>query len=323
MADIPSAKDFKLPTLGKIMRWAVPIALIWGVVKGFNAIAPTLNEFIDNFWMFALKWGGTALVVALVALNWTTINLWWLGKCKSISTALWQMDPLSVMRGFLIKLAKKVQNLEKTILFLSGKKIYLGNLIEKKKADAIDFERLALAAQKQGVMSSATLNANKAIELRKSIAIYQPIYDRYDKSTSYLSELLENWKQSYESTKFTIDNKEEEFKTLKSMYDGLKSIDDLTRSDSPELQAFAGSMKALEQDMAQRQAFLDDFEKRSGPLLTDMKVKKQADQDDALKLLEELAKDDNLKLPNYQQFTPTVDAVIGKQVVKQNGKYNF
>lgn len=323
MADIPSAKDFKLPAFGKIMRWVVPAALIWGVITGFNAIAPTLNTFINNFWMFALKWGGTALLVMLIALNWTTLNLWWLGKCKSVSTFFWQMDPLAVMRGFLVKLGKKVMNLEKTILFLQGKKVYLGNLIQKKEEEAKDFERLALAAKNQGVTSSATLNAEKAIALRKSIGIYQPIYNRYDKSTNYLSELLENWKQSYESTRFTIDNKEEEFKTLKSMYEGLKSIDDLTKSDSPELQAFAGSMKALEEDMAQRQAFLDDFEKRSGPILTDMRVKKQADTDEALKLLEELSKDQNLKLPNYQTFTPSVNAVLSGEIVKEKSKYSM
>lgn len=323
MADIPSAKDFKLPAFGKILRWVIPAALIWGVITGFNAIAPTLNTFINNFWMFALKWGATALITIAVVLNWTTLNLWWLGKCKSISTFFWQMDPLAVMRGFLVKLGKKVNNLEKTILFLQGKKVYLGNLIREKENQAKDFEKLAVAAKSQGAMSSATLNAEKAIALKKSISIYQPIYNRYDKSTNYLSELLENWRQSYESTRFTIENKEEEFKTLKSMYEGLKSIDDLTKSDSPELQAFAGSMKALEQDMAQRQAFLDDFEKRSGPILTDMRVKKQADTEEALKLLEELSKDENLKLPNYQKFTPSMDAVIGEVAIKEKSKYSI
>lgn len=325
MGTIPSAKDFKLPIFGKILRWAVPAALIWVLIKLFNAAAPTLETFIDNIWMIGLKYGGTALLVIIVWLNWTTLNLWWLGKCKALSSWMIRMDPLSVMKGYLIKLSNKIRGMEQTILFLKGKKLYLEKLIQQKEGDASDFERLAKAAQKQGVNSSAVLNANKAIELRKSIAIYQPIYNRYDKSTTYLDELLENWKQSYESTKFTIDNKEEEFNTLKEMFKGLKSIDDLTKSDSPELQAFADSMKALNDDMTQRQAYLDDFEKRSGPILTDMRVKKQADNDDALKLLEELAKDDNLKLPNYQQFTPSMSVVTGnnEQLVKVDAKYNF
>lgn len=320
-----SIKDIKLPTFGKILKWGVPLAILAVIVWGVNAFVPAINMAADNLWQLTYKVGPFVLAGSLYLMNKTAINLWWVGKCHSISTALIKMDPLSVMRGYLISLRKKIKNMEATVLFLNGKKLFLGNLIKKKEAERRDFEKMAIASQRVGEMTGATLNAKKALACKGSIELYQPIFERYEKSTEYLGKLLENWNESANSTAFTIENKTEEFETLKSMYDGLKSIDDLTRSDSPEVQAFVESMKALENDMSQRQAFIDDFEKRSQPILTDMKVRKQADSDDALKLLEELAQNSNLELPNYQTFTPSFssDKIEDIQYVKSDNKYKF
>jgi len=324
MENLPSSvKDIKLPAFGKIVRWAIPALLIYGLVKGFNYVAPTLEEAIGHFWAIAIPGGLAFLTISFAALNWTALNLWWLGKCKSFSSWLIKTDPLSIMRGYLIKLRKKIANMKKTILFLQGKKVYLGTLIDTKEREAHNYEKLAISAKQQGETNSAILNMKKANGCKESISLYQPLYDRYSKSTEYLGKLLENWKESAESTDFTIQNKTEQFETLKSMYDGLKSIYDLTRSDSPEVQAFVESMKALEQDMSQRQAYLDDFERRSQPILTDMKVKKQSETNDAIQALEELMKDTNLQLPNYQTFTPSANAVTGGIIVKEKSKYSM
>lgn len=302
-----SIKDIKLPVFGKLFKWIVPIALIWGSIKLFNKVAPTLEDFVGHLYFLGITIGLPVLIFSIYLMNRTTIDMWWLGKCKSVSNFFKSMDPISIMRGYLIKLLKKIKNMEKVILFIEGKKNYLGTLIDTKKSEVITYEKQAIAAKQQGEETAAILNMKKANGCKESISLFTPLYEKYDKTSIYLRKLLENWKESAESTRFTIENKTEQFETIKSMYKGLKSIDDLTRSDSPEVQIFVESMKALEQDMSQRQAFLDDFERRSQPILTDMKVKKQAETNDALAALEELMKNTNLKLPNYQTFVPVLN----------------
>lgn len=325
LSSTTSIKDFKLPLFGKIFKWVVPALLVFGVVKLVNHFAPTIEEFIGHIYFLGATIGIPAVLFAIYLMNKPTIDLWWLGKCKSVSTAIIKMDPISVMKGYLIKLKKKIKNMEQTILFLSGKQKYLGGLIETKKTEALDYRKQAKAAEKQGQRNAALLNMQKAIGCEESVGLYNPLYEKYDKSTSYLGELLENWKNNADSTEFTIKNKTEQFETLKAMYDGLKSIDDLTRSDSPEVQAFGESIKALEQDMAQKEAYLDDFERRSQPILVDMRVRKQANSDEALLQLEELMKDDNLKLPDYRTFQPILNSSNTQDAefveVNSNNKY--
>lgn len=323
METLPSTKDFKLPVFGKIIRWIVPALLIYGLIKGFNYIAPTLKEATDNFWYLVWRVVPVVVLGSLYLMNRTTIKLWWLGACKKLSSWIIAMDPISVMKGYLITLKKKAANLAQTLLFLKGKKVELERIMQTKSEDYTRYSKLALSAKQQGEDATAALNMQKALACKRSIDIYQPIYNRYEINTRFLSQLAENWKNSIDSLSFTIDIKTEEYETIKSMTKGLKSIEDLISSGSPEAQAFGESMKALEADLSQNIAYIEDFEQKAKPILTNMKVQKQSDMNDAMAALEELSKNQNLLLPSYKDFVPSANVVIGGEIEKVKTKYNM
>jgi len=314
----PSGKS---PFVEKAFRWLLLGGIAYGGMKLINYITPFILESVGN--MVAL--GLTAAVVGLFVLNFKTISLWYLGFCKKITRWIIAMDPISVMNGYLVKLRKKIKNLQSTLLFVSGKKIELRRLIEEKEKLFKEASRLALAAKQQNEMGSANLNATKAMGYKQSIEIYTPIWREYEDKHNFLIKLKENWDLAADGLAFDIELKTEQLNTLRSMVKGLKSIDDLTSSGSAEANALAESFKAAEIDISQRLAYIDDFEKRAKPLLTDMKVKKQAQENDALAFLEEASKDQKLLLPNYQTFTPTYDSSkvedISYETVKT--KYGF
>jgi len=305
---MPSTNQ-KSPLLEKILKFAIPAGLIFGGLKLWNALAPTILKAAENFWLFIAMVVPAVALTLMVAFNHKTIWMWFTGFCKKITRWIVAMDPLSIMDGYLIRLRKKSKNLAATLLFLNGKKIELGRIIDKKTEEFTEFTRLAKAAQQQGVTTSAQANAQKALSCKKSVELYTPIFNKYQTSTKNLGEMQETWINTIDTLAYTIEAKREEFKTLKSMYNGLKSIEDLLSNGSPEAQLFAESLKALEADVSQKLAYVEDFEKKAQPLITDMKVKKQADQNDAMALLEELTKDNNLKLPNYQTFVPKVEDI--------------
>jgi len=319
---LPSSKDIKLPLFGKVIKWVIPALLIYAGIKGFNYIAPTLKAAMDNFWYLVATVVPAVILVSAVAMNWTTLNLWWLGWCKKLSSWVIAMDPISVMKGYLATLRKKAANLNQTLLFISGKKVELERIMQTKNSDYAKYSKLAMAAKDQGEMSAATLNMQKAMQCKRSIEIYTPIYNRYEINTKFLTQLAENWKNSIESLDFTIEIKTEEYETIKSMTKGLKSIEDLISSGSPEAMAFGESMKALEADLSQNIAYINDFEEKAKPILTNMKVQKQSDLNDAMAALEELSKNQNLLLPSYKDFTPSV-IIDNKELVKQTAKYNM
>lgn len=323
METLPSVKDFKLPVFGKIIRWVIPAALIYFLFKGFNYVAPTIDQALDNFWKIAWKALLIGIPTMVYLMNRTTIKLWWLGWCKKLSSWIIAMDPISVMKGYLVTLKKKAANLAETLLFLSGKKVELERIMSQKQQDYTRYTNLALAAKEQNEPAAAALNMQKALQCKKSVEIYKPIYNRYEMSTTFLSKLQENWKNTIDSLGFTIDIKTEEYQTIKSMTKGLKSIEDLISSDSPEAQAFGESMKALEADLSQNIAYITDFEEKAKPILTNMKVEKQADLDEAMRMLEDLSKNQNLLLPDYRSFTPSANVVTGGEMEKVKAKYNM
>jgi hypothetical protein len=310
----------KSPLFEKVLRWGLLGGILYGGMKLVNWITPFILESVGN--MVAL--GGVALLVMLFLLNAKTLYLWYLGFCKKVTGWIIAMDPLSVMNGYLIKLRKKISNIQKTLVYISGKKIELQRLIEEKSKSQQEFTRLALAAKAQGEMNAASLNAMKAQGCKETVDLYTPIYNKYVENVDFLQKLKENWDNTADSLAFNIEIKTEQFNTLKAMFKGLKSIDDLTSSGSADAQAFAMSLKALEADTSQRLAYIDDFENRAKPLLTNMKVEKQAKQNDAMAFLEEASKDQNLLLPDYKSFTPSLNKVQDIDYVEvKNNKYQI
>lgn len=307
----------KLPSSTKILSWLLLGGIIYGGMKLVNWATPFILESAYNIAILI----GLAAVGLFASMNYKVIFLWYLGFCNSITQWFAENDPVRIMNGYLIKLRKKIDNLKKTLLFVSGKKIQLKRLIDKNIEDQENYTKLALAAKQQGESSAATLNATKAMGCKQSIEIYTPIYKEYESKYDFLVKLDENWNLAADGLAFDIELKTEQLNTLKSMVQGLKSIDDLTNSNSAEAKILAMSFKAAESDISKRLAYIDDFEKRAKPMLTDMKVKKQSQENDALSFLEEASKDKNLLLPDYKSFTPTLSTV--NQVVKMESKYKM
>lgn len=305
------------PLSGKVLSWVLLGGIIYGGMKLINFVTPFIVESAYNIAILI----GIAALGMLGIMNYKAIFLWYLGFCTGITKWFAEQDPIRIMNGYLVKLRRKITNLEKTLLFVSGKKIQLERLVQENNKKQIEYTKQALAAKQQGENSAATLNATKAMGCKQSIDIYTPILKEYESKYDFLVKLNENWNLAYDGLAFDIELKTEQLSTLKSMVQGLKSIDDLTNSNSSEAQILAMSFKAAESDISQRLAYIDDFEKRAKPMLTDMKVKKQSQENDALSFLEEASRDQNLLLPDYKTFTPTLSTV--EEVVKIDSKYKM
>jgi hypothetical protein len=291
----------KTPGTEKFFRILILAAIGAGIFAAWGTIVPFILETVKNTIGLAI----CLAFVGLVVLNFNTIKLWYFGFAKKLSSLLISIDPLSVMDGYLITLRKKYANLEEVRKIIEGKKIELTRLMQSKQQQAEEYKRLAISAQNAKEMPTAQLNANKLLQVNKTLELYAPIYRKYETNTKFLAELSENWKFSIDNLEFTIQNKREEFESIKAMFKGLKSAEDFLNSDSDEARIFGQSIKALEADVSLKLASIEDFEKKAEPIMTNIRVAKGADNADALKLLESLTKDNSLKLPDYQKISVT------------------
>ena len=284
-----------MPTREKIVGMMIPAALFAVGFYFWGNIAPFVLATLKNtFWIL-----GYAAIFGIGLLNYTTLKLWYIGFCKGIGNFFVNTDPISIMRGYLHTLKKKFDNLTEAKRVISGKRVEIERIINEKATLHKELQEKAIAAHDLGRMLDAESNSAKALEVEKSIKIYKPIYDRCIKVETFLNDLHENWRIRIDKLQFTIDLKIEEFNNLKKIYKGLKSSEDFLNSNSEEAQLFGQSLKALEEDVSYRIAYMEEFEKNASPIIQDMKLSKQIDQNQAIKNLEEMIKRKDLKLPDY------------------------
>lgn len=318
-----TTKGGKTPLITKIFAGGILGGIGYGLLKLYNFVAPTIIEAATNTWLLLAYLVPLAALSVLVASNYKTIWLWYLGFCKKLSGLFIKIDPLSIMDGYLITLRRKYNNLQEVILTLEGKRVKLDRIIADKQANLKKNQQLSLAAKKQGEDASAISYAQRAVSDENTIKLYLPIQAKYQRNNAFLSELSTNWKASIDSLDYQISAKREEFETLKEMYKGLKSAEDFASSGSEEARIYGESLIALEESVSEKIAYIEDFEKRAKPIMTDMKVEKQAKEDEAMKMLEDLLKQDSIKLPDYQRFSATGAMSKVAETIPFENKYNL
>lgn len=318
----------------KVIRWIIPIGLVGAGLLFFNKIAGfltgTFHKMTDLFTSVIGAAGAfAAMVVVVLAVGLPIlyviqhpdlVSMWWKGICRKITAGFVKLDPLSFMDAFVEKLVEKLANLRRVKTILEGKKVKL----ERKINDlikAIDANmKRANAAQAQGKMDIASMLARKAAGDTESVKLYKPMYERMEKYLKLFEKLDENWSLSIEGTKYEVERKREEFEIIKEMHKGLSAAEIFTNSDNEQVQIFQMSVKALEESVTQKIAYIDDFEKRSKSMMDGIDIDKQMMNDEGLRMLEEYQQNGN------QIFFDTQKTVDGKVTIVSSAplkKSNF
>jgi len=291
----------------KFVRWIIPIGAIGAGLLFFNKIAGFLTGTFDKLTdLFTSIMGAAAsmaaafvvvLVVGLPILyviqHPDLVSMWWKGVCRKITSAFIKLDPLSFMDAFVEKLVEKLSNLRRVKTILEGKKVKLERKIHLLMEQVDQNMKRASAAQQQGKKDVATMLARKAQGDTESIKLYKPMYDRMVKYLTLFEKLDENWSLSIEGTKYEVERKREEFEIIKEMHKGLSAAEIFTNTDNEQVQIFQMSVKALEESVTQKIAYIDDFEKRSKSMMDGIDIDKQMMDDEGLRMLEEYQQNGN------------------------------
>lgn len=280
-------------------KW-LPIVLGFGALFWFWG---TISEFVVNTLENTLEsivLG--AILVAIVGFVWSNpkwLYMTYTNGCRWLTGQFIKMDPLSYMDRFADILSDKLRNLREAIVNLKGSKVELERQIAADEKVMKDNLGWAQAAVKLGNSTRAAAFAGEAKNAKDSITLYTPTINRINNSLKFMEPMAENWELSIESMRKLIERKRRDWKILKKNAAALKQSEEFLRGDTEEARIYQESIKALEEQVSQKIAYIDDFEQRAKPILEGAAIQKIAGEQDSLKLLEDYMRGDKLFLPTF------------------------
>lgn len=285
--------------LEKYFKYVIFAAIGVVAFKFWGSIVPFVLKTLEDTVMTGIYLAGITAVSGFLWYKSAFVISTYKNICNYIEDFFVNKDPLSYMDRYVEYLTKKMQNLNSTIVVLSGKRTKLQRRLEDLQKKVEENKRLGNAAKKIGDSKAASLYGIKIQRDVESIELFTPMYDRANKYLKFMSDLYENWKYSQEGLVYQIQSKREEFELIKETVKGLKSAEELIGSNSAEAQLYGKSVKALEERATQNIAYIEDFEKRSKDIINGITIEKQAAMDEGLKALEEYMGDSKVFLPNF------------------------
>lgn len=281
----------------KIVRLLIPLTLIWGGIKLFNAFAPTLITFFSNFWVLV---GVGVPAIALVLYVAQNPKFLWMGYktlCNKLTSFFIKLDPLSFMERYIDILNEKLKNLRVSKTTLEGKKVKLERLIDKLSGEVNDGMKKAMAAKKLGNEAVMNNEAYMASSTKQSVDLYTPILERMTNNLTFLSKLEENWDLSIQRLSHDVSRKREEYENLREMAKALGQAEEFANGDTEAGKIYQESVLALEDIVTQKIAYISEFEKKSKNIMGAIDIEKQMMNDEGMAMLEEYMKNDHLLLP--------------------------
>lgn len=303
MLSKPSIDQTNLPQ--KALALGLLIATIFGGIWLFNNyLAPFFIDFFVNVWKLVLI-GGPLLMIGLYIIS-NPLIVWGFFKTLSwnFTKFLIKFDPLSVMDRYADLLGKKLVSLQKIKVQLEGRYIKSCRKIselEKLRDDNLKRGRAALTQKDEHAASLAGTRARGADE---SIRLYKPNNDRMKRSIDFLNLLSQNWETSQIKLREEIARKREEFEVLRDDAKALNQAESFINGDTEEGRIYQESIKALEESVGQKIAYIEDFERRSKDIMAGIKIDNQVQKDEGIKMLEEYMNGGQLMMP--QDFNEEV-----------------
>lgn len=287
-----------------LFRFGIPALLIWGGIKLFNGMAPTLIQFFDNFWAIVPTAIITIMLVMYVVSNPGFIWMSYKNLCRKVTGLLVKLDFISYMQTYVEILRTKHANLRKSKQFIVGKKVKLQGKIDA-LVEGIDLNlRKAKASRDLGDEATAAHLASLASGDKESLTIYTQMLDRLKKQLVFLDKLEENWGRGIEKLDHEIKRMVDQYEIMKEMAKAAGLAEDFANGNTEEARIYKMSVEAFHENLSQKIAAIEEFEKNSKNMMATMDVEKQMEKNQGLDMLDQFEKN------GASIFLPESDAEI-------------
>jgi len=304
MEQLPSSGG-KPPVVEKAIRYAVPIAIGVAIFWFWGVIVPFVKETLKNTLLSIVYAIPIALVLGTAFFNPKFFMMLYRSIIHKFVSFFIKLDPLSFMDRYVELLQEKLENLNKIKVQLKGRKVESERRIEQLKREIDENLKKAAAAKQLKDLNTASLCGTRAAGAQQSLILYTPNYERMKKSLEFLDLLADNWGMSIIKLKEEVARKREEYVVLRDQARALNQAEEFLSGNTEEGRIYQESLKALEENVTQKIAYIEDFEKRSKDIMAGIKGENQMQHDEGLSMLDKYMKDSQLMLPeDYSKPVP-------------------
>lgn len=318
-----TTQNWKAHPAEKVVRIGLIGLLIYGGMKLFNALSPTVITFLSNIWVI-IGLGVPLVFLAMFVLQ-NPMFIWMGYKtiCRKIVSAFIKIDPLSFMERYIDILYVKLGNLRKiNEQLLAKKKIGVDKIKELEAKSKKNFE-LAKAAQQKGLHEDAGLYASYIQDYKESLDALRPGVQRLDYYNMFFDKLGKNWEVSIKKLENKVETKKEEYQTGRMMAKAAGQAEAFVRGNTEEGRIFQESLRVLEEKIAADVAKIEQFEKDAKEIMKTITLDGQVQQNKGLELLEKYSNSNELFLPeSYEDIEFTMVSGKVPEKIPMNTSFN-
>jgi len=322
MEQLPSSGG-RPPVIEKAIRYAIPLGIGAAIFFFWGLIVPFVEQTLKSTLWTIVYGAPIALIVLTAFFNPKFFVMTYKNIIHKFISFFIKLDPLSYMDRYVEILQEKLANLNKIKVQLKGRKVETERKLKELNAQVEENLKKGAAAKQLKDLSTASLCGSRAAGAQQSIRLYTPNYERMTKSLEFLDLLADNWGMSIIKLKEEVARKREEYVMLRDQARALNQAEAFLSGDTEEGRIYQESLKALEESVTHKIAYIEDFERRSKDIMAGIKVENQMQHDEGLNMLDSYMRDGKLMLPDdYSKPVPqfNFNKIPEAEVVQSNFK---
>lgn len=286
--------------------WKKPEGILGMLVLGVG----TMAALYGIYWLIPLLTNllGAILSLALILLLAGMVSFVLLdGKTRTLANYTFQsimrwitrlfirMDPISVLKGHVDELKRKMKNMSSQIGKLRGQIRNMNNLIlENEKSIQAELE-IILSLNKDPNHKNVILSGRKSARLHESNNKYRALLKQMNHLYQLLTRIYKNTEIVLEDTIHSVRLKEEEYKAIKAGHSAMNSARGILKEGENSQAYFEEAMEQIADELSSKIGEIDRYMTNSSKLMEELDLKNEQYSAEGLLMLESLEKESKLK----------------------------
>lgn len=286
--------------------WKNPEGILGMLVLGVG----TMVTLYGIYWLIPILTNllGAILTLSLILLLAGMVSFVLLdGKTRTLAIYAFQsimrwfthlfikMDPISVLKGHIDELKKKMKNMSSQIGKLRGQIRNMNSLIlENEKSIQTELD-IILSLNKDPSHKNVILSSRKSARLQESNNKYRILLKQMNHLYQLLTRIYKNTEIVLEDTIHSVRLKEEEYKTIKAGHSAMNSARGILTEGGQSQAYFEEAMEHIADELSSKIGEIDRFMTNSSKLMDELDLKNEEYSEQGLLMLESLEKESKLK----------------------------
>jgi len=220
-----------------------------------------------------------------------TVSYAFKGIMRAFTGLVVQIDPIDILKSYIEELEDSHSKMNTQIGKLKGSIRTLKNTIADNLKSVENNMSLASQAKKVGKTNQVVLKARKANRLKESNRTYQDLLNKVEVLYRVLCKMYENCGLIIEDTKDQVEQKEIEWKTIKSAHSAMKSAMSIINGQGDKRAIYEQALEFMATDLENKVGEMERFMEMSENFLEGVDLQNGVFEEKGMEMLEKWESD--------------------------------